>query len=161
MKNVGGFILAVWTLGGVYALFCTLSMTELGTAPPLAGEWYVYRFPRRFMKWLNCWFLLASLFVTGFCQAQSNSSVADQILPLLSEQLFAANAHDTDRFLATYVHSPELVFIANGQIIRGWDSLHDQQLKWWKNGKTVWFIRSTPSPKSPASIPRPFSSLNK
>ena len=37
-----GFILAVWTLGGVYALVCTLSVTELGTMLPFAGGWYVY-----------------------------------------------------------------------------------------------------------------------
>jgi ketosteroid isomerase-like protein len=62
--------------------------------------------------------------------------MADQIFPLLNEQFLAANAHDTDRFLATYFHGPELVFIANGQIIRGWDNLREQQLKWWKNGKS-------------------------
>lgn len=50
--------------------------------------------------------------------------------------MLAANAHDTDRFLATYLHSAELIFIANGQIFRGWKNLRDQQLKWWKNGKS-------------------------
>lgn len=35
-----------------------------------------------------------------------------------------------------YVHSPELVCIENGQLIRGWDALHDQQLRWWKNGES-------------------------
>jgi ketosteroid isomerase-like protein len=72
--------------------------------------------------------------------------MADQILPLLNEQFVAANAHDTDRFLATYDHSPELIFIANGQLIRGWDNLHDQQIKWWKNGKSdvVYVQRSQP-----------------
>ncbi len=88
------------------------------------------------MKLLNCWLLLAGLFVTSLAWAQSTSSSADQILPLLNEQLLAANAHDTDRFLATYAHGPDLVFIANGQIIRGWEALHDQQLKWWRNGKS-------------------------
>jgi ketosteroid isomerase-like protein len=88
------------------------------------------------MKLLNCWLLLDGLFVTGLARAQSTSSIGDQILPLLTEQLLAANAHDTDRFLATYAHGPELVFIANGQLIHGWDALHDQQLKWWKNGKS-------------------------
>lgn len=67
------------------------------------------------MKPLNCWLLVAGLFVTGLARAQSTSSIAAQILPLLNEQLLAANAHDADRFLATYVHSPDLVFIANGQ----------------------------------------------
>lgn len=88
------------------------------------------------MKLLNSWLLLAGLFVTGLARAQSGSSIADQILPLLNEQLLAANAHDTDRFLATYAHSPKLVSIENGQLVRGWDALHDQQLKWWKNGKS-------------------------
>jgi APA family basic amino acid/polyamine antiporter len=37
-----GWIVAVWVIGGVYALFCTVSVTELGTMLPLAGGWYVY-----------------------------------------------------------------------------------------------------------------------
>lgn len=37
-----GFIVAVWLVGGLYALFCTLSVTELGTMLPFAGGWYVY-----------------------------------------------------------------------------------------------------------------------
>lgn len=89
------------------------------------------------MKQMYCWFTLAaSLLVTWPARAQSKSPAADQIFPLLTEQLVAANAHDTDRFLATYLHSPELIFVANGQIFRGWDNLRDQQLKWWKNGKS-------------------------
>jgi APA family basic amino acid/polyamine antiporter len=37
-----GWIVAVWVIGGLYALFCTVSVTELGTMLPLAGGWYVY-----------------------------------------------------------------------------------------------------------------------
>jgi hypothetical protein len=62
--------------------------------------------------------------------------MADHILPVLNEQMFPANAHDTDRFLGTYLHSPDLIFIVKRQVIPGWDSLHKQQLKWWKNGKS-------------------------
>ena len=91
---------------------------------------------RRLMKRLSCWIFLSCLWLTPFSGAQSNASVKDQILPLLREQMLAANAHDADRFLATYLHSAELIFIANGQIFRGWDNVHDQQLKWWKNGKS-------------------------
>ena len=36
------YILAAWVVGGVYAFFCTLAVTELGTMLPLAGGWYVY-----------------------------------------------------------------------------------------------------------------------
>jgi basic amino acid/polyamine antiporter, APA family len=35
-------VIAVWVLGGAYAFFCTLSVTELGTMLPRAGGWYVY-----------------------------------------------------------------------------------------------------------------------
>jgi ketosteroid isomerase-like protein len=48
----------------------------------------------------------------------------------------AANAHDTDRFMAPFAHSPDLIFAVNGEIIRGWNALHAQQLKWWHNGKS-------------------------
>lgn len=37
-----GFIIAVWLIGGVYAFFCTLAVTELATMLPRAGGWYVY-----------------------------------------------------------------------------------------------------------------------
>jgi APA family basic amino acid/polyamine antiporter len=35
-------VAAVWIVGGTYAFFCTLSVTELGTMLPQAGGWYVY-----------------------------------------------------------------------------------------------------------------------
>ena len=38
----GWLIFAVWLLGGIYALLCSSSVTELGTMLPRAGGWYVY-----------------------------------------------------------------------------------------------------------------------
>lgn len=35
-------IFAVWTMGGLFAFFCTLSVSELGTMLPQAGGWFVY-----------------------------------------------------------------------------------------------------------------------
>lgn len=35
-------VVAVWALGGVYAFFCTASVTELATMLPREGGWYVY-----------------------------------------------------------------------------------------------------------------------
>ena len=35
-------IFAVWLLGGIYALLCSSSVTELGCMLPRAGGWYVY-----------------------------------------------------------------------------------------------------------------------
>jgi APA family basic amino acid/polyamine antiporter len=37
-----GWIVAVWLVGGLYALFCTVSVTELGTMLPVAGGWWAY-----------------------------------------------------------------------------------------------------------------------
>jgi len=38
----GWLIFAVWLLGGVYALLCSSSVTELGCMLPRAGGWYAY-----------------------------------------------------------------------------------------------------------------------
>lgn len=80
------------------------------------------------------------IFVAPLCQAQSSAAttatVKREIMPLLAEQLAAANAHDTDRFLATYLRSPALVFAFNGTILNGYDAVRAQQLIWWKNGKS-------------------------
>lgn len=35
-------IMAIWTVGAVYALFGTIAVTELATSLPQAGGWYVY-----------------------------------------------------------------------------------------------------------------------
>jgi len=88
------------------------------------------------MKRSSIYPVLFLTFAAAFSQAQSDRSVEQQILPLLHQQMLAANAHDTDAFLATYVHDASLIFVINGQVIRGFDSLHEQQLKWWNNGKS-------------------------
>ena len=50
--------------------------------------------------------------------------------------MVAANAHDTDRFLTTFFHDASLIFVINGEVIRGFDNLHERQLKWWNYGKS-------------------------
>lgn len=73
----------------------------------------------------------------GSACAQSAASSAEQaIRPVMAKMFKAANAHDTDAFMAAMVHNPKLVFAINGEVIRGWDALHAQQMKWWKNGKS-------------------------
>lgn len=67
--------------------------------------------------------------------AQSRPSAAErQLQPLLQEMLVAANAHDTDRFLAPYVHDSTLVMVFNGMVVVGYDSVRALQLKWWNGG---------------------------
>jgi len=55
----------------------------------------------------------------------------------------AANAHDTDAFLKPFLHGPQLVFVVNGRVIRGYAALHAQQLKWWSHGTSD--VRYTPA----------------
>lgn len=59
------------------------------------------------------------------------------ILPLMARMLRAANAHDTDAFMASMQRGPSLVFAINGEVIRGWNALHAQQLKWWHDGHST------------------------
>ena len=79
--------------------------------------------------------LSVCLFAATVAQAQSRPSAAKQILPLLQEQMVAANAHDTDSFLAPFLHDASLIFVIDGEVIHGFDNLHVQQLKWWNGGK--------------------------
>ena len=78
--------------------------------------------------------LFVCLLAVTVVQAQSEPSAELRILPLLHEQMVAANAHDTDGFLATFFHDASLIFVINGEVIRGFDNLRERQLKWWKFG---------------------------
>lgn len=86
------------------------------------------------MKRSICALVLLTFSLPSLVQAQSSAERA--ILPLLQQQTLAANAHDTDRFLATYLHAPTLTFVIDGRVVRGFDTLREQQLKWWKEGKS-------------------------
>ncbi|HEY8229111.1 MAG TPA: nuclear transport factor 2 family protein [Rhodanobacteraceae bacterium] len=68
--------------------------------------------------------------------AQPAPSAQQQIQAVMAAMGSAAKAHDTDRFMAGFLHEPSLIFAINGRIIHGWDALHAQQLKWWRNGKS-------------------------
>ncbi len=85
------------------------------------------------------WYGAASLawaVLPAVALCQSVSSAQREIEPLLARQLDAANAHDTDRFLGSYLHDSAFVLVFNDQVIHGFTAVHDQQLKWWNNGKS-------------------------
>ena len=77
---------------------------------------------------------------------QGKGTVQEQLRPLLAELDAAANARDTDRFMAAYLRQPSLIWLINGMEIHGWDDLRAQQLKWWNGGKSdvVFSDRSAP-----------------
>lgn len=59
-----------------------------------------------------------------------------EILPLFEQMKAAAQAHDVDAHLAFYIHSPTLLFVINGEAIRGWEALRRKQREWWENGNS-------------------------
>ena len=59
-----------------------------------------------------------------------------ELTSMFEEMAAAANAHDTDRHMAFYIRSPELLFVMNDEPINGYDALHAKQLQWWQNGKS-------------------------
>jgi basic amino acid/polyamine antiporter, APA family len=84
-------VFAVWLLGGIYALLCSTSITELATMLPRAGGWYVYS-QRAFGKRVG--------FVVGICDWTMQSVAAaflavafgefmGELLPGLSQHVTA------------------------------------------------------------------------
>jgi ketosteroid isomerase-like protein len=71
------------------------------------------------------------------CAVPPTPPAEQAIRPPMARMLAAANAFDTDAFMAPMVRSPKLVFAFNGEVIQGWDALHAQQLKWWTKGKNA------------------------
>ena len=78
-----------------------------------------------------------SIFII-LCIAPAQSVVAQTTLPksakqqidlALEQQSEAANTHDTDLFLRSFSHGPELTFVIFGEVIHGFDALHAAQLR--------------------------------
>lgn len=92
------------------------------------------------MKRISSCVIIACVLLPAMASGQVTSKVSRaverQLVPLMTETIAAANSHDTDRFLATYVHDSTLVFVFNGEVILGIDSVRTLQLKWWNNGKS-------------------------
>ena len=97
--------------------------------------------------------LLGVLLAGSASAATPPVSVQQQIKTLSDDMARAANAHDTERYMALFAHDPNLVFAINGRVIHGWDALHAQQLKWWRNGKSdVVYTQSGPTELLPLDI---------
>lgn len=86
----------------------------------------------------TAWLLAAAVLLAGSpAHAQSTAaSPQRQIQPWLDSMVVAAKVHDTDRFLAPYLHDSTLVLVFNGVVTRGFDAVRALQLKWWNNGRS-------------------------
>lgn len=88
---------------------------------------------KKFLGVVTC---IGMLFMANALAAGPPHSARQQIQRMLNEMLRLADAHDTGRFMAFYLHQPSLIYVNNGSVIHGWGNLRAQQLKWWKNGKS-------------------------
>ena len=96
---------------------------------------------------LHLLLLVAALLAPAYAHADdAPPSVQAQVMPLLDEMLAAANAHDTDRFMALYARGDALVVQFDDQTLRGWQMVRDQQDEWWAGGTSdaVYRYRSAP-----------------
>jgi|SRR5271156_3268899 len=78
--------------------------------------------------------VIACVLFAGVAGAQAPSALQ----PVLDDLLPAANAHDTDRFLASYLHDSTVVFVYNGVAITGFAGIRDLQLKAWAKTDVVY-----------------------
>ena len=58
-----------------------------------------------------------------------SSSLEKAITGVLNEQVTAWNAHDLEKFMAGYWHSPELTFFSGGEKSAGWQAALDRYRK--------------------------------
>lgn len=54
---------------------------------------------------------------TGAAAQSASPGSAGQLQSILDGMMVAANAHDTDRFLAPYLHDSTLVMVFNGMVV--------------------------------------------
>lgn len=98
------------------------------------------------MKTLQALAVRILVVLAGGSVHAASPSPQQQVQPFVAASVEAANAHDTDSYMALFQKSSNLVFAIDGRIIRGWDGLHAQQLIWWKNGKSdaVYTVTAAP-----------------
>jgi ketosteroid isomerase-like protein len=75
--------------------------------------------------------------LAGIAGAQSPHGLQ----PVLDDLLPAANAHDTDRFLASYLHDSTIVFVFNGVAATGFATIRTLQLAAWAKTDVVYSQR--------------------
>ena len=73
--------------------------------------------------------VIAVLLFAGMAVAQSgggNSSIEKAVTAVLNEQVKAWNAHDLEKFMSGYWHSPELTFFSGAEKSSGWQAALDR-----------------------------------
>jgi hypothetical protein len=93
------------------------------------------------------WLFLLTLFAGSLSvAADAPSGPRAEVAAALKGMGDAANAHDVDRHVGYYAHTPDVTLIFDGEALVGWDTIRDKQKEWWNNGKTdvVYELRGPP-----------------
>lgn len=75
---------------------------------------------------------------TAFTLALCASPVAaqrpeDEVRKAISGMISAARRLDADEFMRSYWRSPKLVITFDGETMRGWEVIVNEQRKWWSD----------------------------
>ena len=81
---------------------------------------------------------LSALIVCALLGGTAGAQAPAGLQRILDDLLPAANAHDTDRFLASYSRDSTVTFVYNGQVTTGFGNLRDVQLKAWAKTDVVY-----------------------
>ena len=66
---------------------------------------------------------------------EMSERVRTEIMPSFEAMQAAANVHDVDGHVRFLANEPDLIFVINDRRIIGWQSVLEQQRKWWPNGR--------------------------
>ncbi|PZM80850.1 MAG: hypothetical protein DKT66_16550 [Candidatus Melainabacteria bacterium] len=66
---------------------------------------------------------------------RSNSKAAKEIVALVARQEKAWNKGDLEAFLNDYLRSPQVTYVSNGNVKRGYDAIREHYLKRYGNSK--------------------------
>jgi ketosteroid isomerase-like protein len=71
--------------------------------------------------------------VASFASAGQAQTAEMQVQRAISKMNVAAAQLDADQFMAWYWNSPALTITFDGQTMRGWQHILDEQRKWWSD----------------------------
>lgn len=83
---------------------------------------------------------------TPIAVADAPSDPRAEVAAALKGMGDAANAHDVERHVGYYAHTPNVTLIYDGEPLIGWETIRDKQKEWWNNGQTdvVYEIQGPP-----------------
>jgi ketosteroid isomerase-like protein len=97
---------------------------------------------------LGIWVLLASAPILAACAHASGPGQAaePELRAAIADMTAAAVDLDADQFMTWYWNSPSLTITFDGETMRGWRPILDQQRKWWSEpADGVTYVETRPA----------------